>query len=394
MSKLLQLRGGTTTEHASFTGAVREVTVDTDKDTLVIHDGSTAGGFALPRTDAEIRTAVEAATDSNVFTDADHSKLNAIEASATADQTKADIEGLGIDVPAANLTGTVAAARLSTAATQAESDDSTKIATTAYVTDKITTLIGGAPSTLNDLNELAAAINDDANYNTTLTTALGTKMPIAGGTFTGDITRGGTVISDGAISDTGTFTLDVVGNIILDADNSGSIHLKDAGTQYGSFYKSGNNFVQYSPISDGDIIFQGLDGASTINALVLDMSEGGSATFNHDIKLADNGKLRLGAGSDLELYHDGSNSYISDVGTGNLVVAATNFYVNSAAGENYINCTADGAVNLYHNNILKLATNSGGIQVSGTINGGDLRGMAWKIGRDNNDHYSSWNNQA
>ena len=87
MSKKLQLRGGTTTEHASFTGAVREVTVDTDKDTLVIHDGSTAGGFALPRTDAEIRTAVEAATDSNVFTDADHSKLNAIEASADVTDT-------------------------------------------------------------------------------------------------------------------------------------------------------------------------------------------------------------------------------------------------------------------------------------------------------------------
>jgi hypothetical protein len=118
----------------------------------------------------------------------DGTKLDGVEASATADQTKADIEGLGIDLPAANLTGTVAAARLDTATTQAESDDSTKIATTAYVVDKITTLIGGAPSTLNDLNELAAAINDDANYNSTLTTALGTKMPKAGGDFTGAIT--------------------------------------------------------------------------------------------------------------------------------------------------------------------------------------------------------------
>ena len=47
MSKLLQLRGGTTSEHGSFTGALREVTVDTTKDTLVVHDGSTAGGFPL-----------------------------------------------------------------------------------------------------------------------------------------------------------------------------------------------------------------------------------------------------------------------------------------------------------------------------------------------------------
>jgi len=44
MAKKLQLRGGTTAEHSTFTGAVREVTVDTDKDTLVVHDGVVAGG--------------------------------------------------------------------------------------------------------------------------------------------------------------------------------------------------------------------------------------------------------------------------------------------------------------------------------------------------------------
>jgi len=67
----------------------------------------TSGGIS------DIAAAIEGASDSNKFTDADHSKLNAIEASATADQTKSDIESLGIDVPAANLTGTVADARIS-----------------------------------------------------------------------------------------------------------------------------------------------------------------------------------------------------------------------------------------------------------------------------------------
>jgi len=47
MPTVLQLRRGTTSEHSSFTGAVGEVTVDTTKDTLVVHDGSTAGGFEL-----------------------------------------------------------------------------------------------------------------------------------------------------------------------------------------------------------------------------------------------------------------------------------------------------------------------------------------------------------
>jgi len=49
MAKRLQLRGGTTAQHSTFTGAIREVTVDTDKDTLVVHDGSTAGGFPLAK---------------------------------------------------------------------------------------------------------------------------------------------------------------------------------------------------------------------------------------------------------------------------------------------------------------------------------------------------------
>ena len=53
--------------------------------------GGIEEGATADQTDAEIRTAVEAATDSNVFTDADHSKLNGIEASATADQTDAEI---------------------------------------------------------------------------------------------------------------------------------------------------------------------------------------------------------------------------------------------------------------------------------------------------------------
>ena len=153
----------------------------------------------------------------------DGTKLDSIESGATADQTKADIEGLGIDVPATNLTGTIPAARLSTATTQAESDDSTKIATTAYVVDKITTLIGGAPSTLNDLNELAAAINDDANYNTTLTTALGTKLPLAGGTMTGDISLGDNVSLNLGDSDDASLvfdgtdtTLTTTGELIFD----------------------------------------------------------------------------------------------------------------------------------------------------------------------------------
>ena len=75
-----------------------------------------------------------------------------------------------------NLTniGTISSGAITgTTATASGGTNTTALASTAFVQQEITTLIGGAPSTLNDLNELAAAINDDANYNTTLTTASG-----------------------------------------------------------------------------------------------------------------------------------------------------------------------------------------------------------------------------
>ena len=100
MAKLLKLRRGTTSQHSSFTGAEGEVTIDTSKDTAVVHDGSQAGGRPLAREDLNnvanntVRDKVNAATDSNTFTDADHSKLNGIESGATADQTAAEIRTL------------------------------------------------------------------------------------------------------------------------------------------------------------------------------------------------------------------------------------------------------------------------------------------------------------
>ena len=58
-------------------------------------------------------------------------------------------------------------------------------ATKVYVDTEVANLIDSAPGTLDTLNELAAAINDDANYQATVATALSTKLPLAGGTLTG-----------------------------------------------------------------------------------------------------------------------------------------------------------------------------------------------------------------
>ena len=77
-----------------------------------------------------------------------------------------------------------------TAPTQTAGNDSTRIATTAFVGTAIDNLIGGAPGTLDTLDEIAAALNDDNDLHGTLTTSIAGKLPKSGGTMTGAIAMG------------------------------------------------------------------------------------------------------------------------------------------------------------------------------------------------------------
>lgn len=94
----------------------------------------------------------------------------------------------------------------------------------------------------------------------------------------------------------------------------------------------------------------------------------GDAEFNGNINLGDNDKAIFGAGNDLQIYHDGSNSYIQEDGTGNLRIRATDLALEkNAGGEYYLQATADGAVRLYYDANQKLATTATGVNVTGTL---------------------------
>ena len=87
-----------------------------------------------------------------------------------------------------------------------------------------------------------------------------------------------------------------------------------------------------------------------------------------DINLADDTKILLGAGDDLQIYHDGSNSYVVDNGTGGLVLRGTNTVdIQSALGHNYLKSTISAGTQIYHDNSEKFATVSGGVKVTGDI---------------------------
>ena len=69
--------------------------------------------------------------------------------------------------------------------------------TKSYVDTEITNLIDNSPTALNTLNELAAALGDDANFSTTVTNSIATKLPLSGGTMTGNIVMSGSQTVDG-----------------------------------------------------------------------------------------------------------------------------------------------------------------------------------------------------
>ena len=132
----------------------------------------------------------------------------------------------------------------------------------------------------------------------------------------------------------------------------------------------GVNGIIKNTTSDGDITIKGNDGGSEVSALILDMSDAGTATFNHDVKLGDNSKALFGAGSDLQIYHDGSNSYIDDNGTGDFDIRSNGDKITLkrvADGHEGLRYTLGGSLLIKHNNSTKLETTADGIDVVGKI---------------------------
>ena len=252
-------------------------------------DGIEAGATA-DQTAAEIRTLVGSASDSNVFTDADHSKLDGIEASADVTDT-------------ANVT-----------------------AAGALMDSELTSI-----ASVKALNQGVAT----------------TDSP----TFAA-VTVNGNVEFDG-LSGTGSVTV----TDILDQDNMSSNSATALATQ-----QSIKAYVD-SQVGTVDTLAEVLANGNTTGGTDIAVGTGDDITF------ADSSKAIFGAGSDLQIYHTGSQSIIRDAGTGDLqLLADANITLKNSAGTTTkAEFISGGAVNLYHNNSAKLATTATGIDVTGTV---------------------------
>ena len=159
-----------------------------------------------------------------------------------------------------------------TAPTQAAGNDTTRLATTAFTQAAITALVGSVPATLNTLAELGDALGDDPNFASSTSNLIGTKLPLAGGALTGDVTFG------------------------------------------------------------------------------------------------DNNKAIFGAGSDLKIYHTGTDSIIQEaVNNRRFLIGGDEIVIRKGdLSEDMAKFIADGAVELYHNTVKTFETTSAGVTVTGS----------------------------
>lgn len=248
----------------------------------------------------------------------------------------------------------VALAGNPTTSTQSAGNNTTRIATTAFVTTAVNNLIDSAPGTMDTLNEIAAALNDDPSFTTTVNNAIATKLPLSGGTMTGNLaitahdakititdstssTRAWS-IGVGGSADNAFEIIDVTGSSTLLKSTPGSktvlrpdgneFHMDSSAGNWFKAYESSNNLYIQNKIQDGDIIFGGMDGSSAITALTIDMSETGSVITNHDITMNSGMLVLKNAGGDssgLKLYQGSSDhAYITNYYSGNLEIGTVN----------------------------------------------------------------------
>ena len=195
----------------------------------------------------------------------------------------------------------VALAGNPTTSTQSAGNNTTRIATTAFVTTAVDNLIASAPGTMDTLNEIAAALGDDPSFTTTVNNAIATKLNLSGGTLTGDVTFNGTnLYFNGAASSAGH-------NLALENSDT-----------FTSFYGSTS-----SSIDKGYKFFVGNQGADL------------AFTINADKSIATAGAVMIGGTLHDEWHSDyigleiGHSGFIYNRTAGNELFASSNAYYDS-----------------------------------------------------------------
>jgi hypothetical protein len=236
-------RSGSSLETSGVRG---EIYWDNSLNCLRLYDGSKRGGNLI----ADRDWVQDQIDDIDLFSGDYDDLINkptipSIVGLATEDYVDTAISN--IDIPEVDLTGLATEDYVDTAISNIDIPevDLTGLATEDYVNTAVSNLVDTAPTTLNTLNELAAALGDDANFATTVTTALGTKAPINNPTFTESVGIGGAASVIQGTGKSGTY-LDVKGFIqVMPSTGAASIDMGSGNGYRVAVLEAANSITPY-----------------------------------------------------------------------------------------------------------------------------------------------------
>ena len=346
------------------------------------------------QTNAEIRTAVEAATDSNVFTDADHSKLNAIEASATADQTGAEIKSAYEGESNTNAFTDAEKTKLTGISTGADVTSSNSI---NALTDVNTSGVADGKILKYQASSSSFIIADDGGSGSSGATAF-TGLSDTPANFGSAASKTVKVNAAGNALEFVTVATDVVddttpqlggnldvngndivttsnGDIDLDPNGSGKVVAKGNATRGSGQLKlnceqnSHGVIIKgppHSAAADYTLTLPNTDGAA--NQVLKSDGSGNLDWVNQTtdtvvggatgVDFNDNVKSRYGSSNELEVYHDSTYNIIDNANADLHIKHGSEFQAKF---------NQDGAVEIYYDGNVRLATSNAGLTATGTL---------------------------
>lgn len=205
-------------------------------------------------------------------------------------------------------------------------------------------------------------VKNSSGQTATITTAGGSGVAIPNGKVAfvfcdgANVVEAVTSITGAALDFTSLKGGSVTVTAILDEDNMVSDSATALATQ-----QSIKAYVD-NQISVNNDLSEILANGNTTGAQDIVVQTGGNITF------ADSSKASFGASADLQIYHDGTNSYIDDAGVGRLNIRSNDLRIEKYTGETIAKFIADGAVELNYNDSIKLTTTATGVDITGGIN--------------------------
>ena len=279
--------------------------------------------------------------------------------------------------------------------TQSASDNDTSAASTAYVTTAIANLVDSAPGTMNTLNEIAAALNDDANFNTTVTNAIAAKLPLAGGTMTGALVvtadaNPSLEVSRGSANTTNVnlkYNTTLTGQLSA-ANEKFQISAAGSGTEM-EFYTNGTKALEIDTAQNST--FAG-NVTTTYNIQAGAYKLGSTVVMNSGRNLTNIGTISSGAITSTGdfLINESANTERSvriqnSTVTGLFGVegSSANRFVGSAANNMFLGTTTEDGIEFATNNTVRATISSSG---AFTLTGNMTFGDGHTIGDDVDDN--------